>query len=330
MFITENLFETIIEKNIEKTSKLKIITGYSSANFVESIINHSPSVSIDLFIGMSQQGISKENHAKYLLISERFHNVNIFYQIKGNMTHIKLLDFKCQNTNKVYIGSANFSENGFTNQRELMVEVTNDTTDLFNEQVALSLLCTEKNIEKYISFFDDENNILKEYKYSENVKNNSSYKTGITTNLDNVKADLLKMRKQANPKYYRKLEVELVLDELRWEKTGINAKFDEKEPYLRTPNSQKFKQFFPEGNDIIIFAEDGNKYKGKLRGNFNREFVLIDISIYDYICNITNARSDEPISRNDLNDHGSTKITFERIDEFKFLMYLKRIDSNDN
>ena len=42
---------------------------------------------------MSQEGIITENHNKYIQIMNKHDRVNVYYQVIGELTHIKLYSF---------------------------------------------------------------------------------------------------------------------------------------------------------------------------------------------------------------------------------------------
>ena len=67
MLITRNLFSTIFTFK-EPIKKIKVITGYTSGSFLSYFVLLFPNVEMEIYIGMSQQGITSENHQKYLEI----------------------------------------------------------------------------------------------------------------------------------------------------------------------------------------------------------------------------------------------------------------------
>lgn len=63
--IYENLYDNIIAKNADRYSHLRVITGYSSGNFVHRVLNDFPNLKIELYLGMAMQGISNRDHKAY-------------------------------------------------------------------------------------------------------------------------------------------------------------------------------------------------------------------------------------------------------------------------
>ena len=51
---------------------------------------------------MSQEGIITENHNKYIQIMNKHDRVNVYYQVIGELTHIKLYSFSKKKSLKLY------------------------------------------------------------------------------------------------------------------------------------------------------------------------------------------------------------------------------------
>ena len=87
-------------------------------------------MNINLYIGMSQEGIITENHNKYIQIMNKHDRVNVYYQVIGELTHIKLYSFSKEEVFKNFMGSVNFTENGFIYNNELLCEFNDSINKL--------------------------------------------------------------------------------------------------------------------------------------------------------------------------------------------------------
>src|SRR5699024_4618550 len=115
------LYNKILVNNFKRYKSIRVISGYASPTMVRRVIKSFPDVHILLYIGMTQEGISEQNHQDYLQITASYPNIQIYYQYKGSLNHIKLIEFYNDTDCKVYVGSANFTENGYLNQKELKI-----------------------------------------------------------------------------------------------------------------------------------------------------------------------------------------------------------------
>ena len=157
MIYNNELYLNVLKENCKIYDKLSIISGYASASFLERIIEEFPDLKIELFIGMSQEGVLKANHKQYLRIMSINKNVNIYYQYKAALTHIKAYVFSNYEETKSFVGSANFTENGFIFNNELLCETNESLNELFNDQKEKSKLCNDNSINEYLQFVDNRN-----------------------------------------------------------------------------------------------------------------------------------------------------------------------------
>ena len=322
---TENLYENVIKKNASKSTSFKIITGYASYHFVEKILKEFPKLTICLFIGMSLQGIPKEDHEGYKKLMQKY-NIKIYYQIYGANTHIKAYKFVGENINEVLVGSANFTENGFVNNNELLTNINNGLNNLFVDQEKRSMLCTDKSILTYIQLVDVglESDPLTTNKY---INDNKV--------LEN-KSKINELMKKNFPNYYNRynfnyISVPIVVDEKankNWDKEGINSLFNglKSKPFLimNNKNSKQLKEFLPSNERFVVYDFNDEILNCELSGEFNRELHFLNVNIYDYIQNILNLNETTPITYNHLKYLGYHFITFKKINDKEYLMTLSK------
>ena len=155
LYLISNLVDSVFKSPYEKGYRsLRILTGYASSAFLIHILNSYPEIKIDLIIGMSKKdGINKWDHNQYKKIDSENSNVNIFYQKSLPAIHTKIYQWTNNDLLEeciTFIGSANFSWNGFRDQQELLAEVNyNNSDDIFN--VIDGISCKDENVKKFIN-----------------------------------------------------------------------------------------------------------------------------------------------------------------------------------
>lgn len=152
--IYKNLYNNIISKNAEQYSNLRVITGYSSGNFIRRVFKDFPNMKLDLYLGMARQGILERDH-KYYQDLTTAKKARVSYVTEKPFIHQKVLEFY-GNGSRRYLGSANFSYSGFESQCEVMLETTESVEGLFRQAKKQSILCTDTKIPKYIPLLKDQ------------------------------------------------------------------------------------------------------------------------------------------------------------------------------
>lgn len=326
----DNLYEGIIRLEAKKNTDLKVISGYASGTFLKKVCKEFPYLNIRLYIGMTSQGISKSDHEIYCSLTMHNPFVHVYYQTAQISTHMKVIDFKSTDGHSVYVGSANFSENGFVNQREIMVQVKDSMSSVFQYQHAISTICIHEDIEKKIAILPDE--IFKLVNSSNNsdklqeddtieyvVHNGNSTKKKKTNYIKRFRS----IRSNADPNYYQKFSIEIVQDNItnpRWKDTGINAWVNKKTPILSQKAGIFFDQVFPKDEKFKLYTDDDKIFHGILTGRFNSELKLLDGNFYEYIKERIKLQTFRPISHEDLMEYGVTKLFFERINKNEYIM----------
>ena len=145
MYLTEDLETHIFSIPYQKGyRKLRILTGYASSAFLNYIINKYPEIELELIIGMaSNDGISFWDHSEYIRLTNN-HQISVRYNTTLPGIHTKIYYWEGQHSDSAitFIGSANFSWNGFRDQHELMAEVDYpNISEVFN--VGRTISCTD-------------------------------------------------------------------------------------------------------------------------------------------------------------------------------------------
>ena len=335
----EHLYENLFVRIANDYTDLKVISGYASSSFLSRVVSDFPHLKIELFIGMTSQGVSKKNHVEYQSLVKKRKNISVFYQIDGIPNHMKILEFsKGESINKkIFIGSANFSENGFFNNKEVMSEINYLPKELFNDQLKISLLCIDENINNYVDIYENEEK--EQDLYNSNRDKDLIYIEKETSEPIKV-TDLLRKRSsnenrkmmmhswdslksKTDPQYYNSFEITVVLpkeNNVRWASKGINAWVNNRVPVLEQTPKLLFAKVFPQDEEFKIYSDDGQILNAKLTGNFNGQLEVLNLNLYDYVRKRIGLLEQRPISYDDLVEEGYTTMYFTRINRNEYKM----------
>ncbi|MBY0001441.1 NgoFVII family restriction endonuclease [Priestia aryabhattai] len=159
MYYIKDLEKEVFELPYKRKNfrKIKILTGYASSAFLFHILEQYPDIEIDLIIGMAKKdGINSWDHERYLQLVNEYPKVNIYYRTLSPGIHSKIYywyDDEYTDNSITFVGSANFSWNGFRDQIELLVEANHENIDqVFNVAKLHLISCTNPNVEEHINF----------------------------------------------------------------------------------------------------------------------------------------------------------------------------------
>ncbi|CAM5220988.1 hypothetical protein UACE39S_00988 [Ureibacillus acetophenoni] len=325
---TENLYEYIFKKYAKEYNQLRVISGYGSASFLKRVIEDFPHLNIKLFLGMTSEGVSIINHTNYQKYTQSNEKVNIYYQVSKIPNHMKILEFSNSTSKITFVGSANFTENGFLIQRELMTKINDDLDMLFNEQCCNSLICIDPMIEIYINIYIEdsvkielpekvkESNEILEYGNDHKFKNKMKQEQLFKNKLN-------ELNNRIDIAYYNTFEISVVLkseNNPMWHCKGINAWTEGKEPVLEQTPRLSFINVFPANKEFTIYTDDNQTFIAKLTGNFNGKLSIINSNLYDYMYNRISLTQKRPISYDDLVVNGLATMYFKRINEVEYIM----------
>lgn len=317
MFI-DNLYENIIEKDFKDYHTIKILSGYGSGLFLEKVIRECPELKIDLYLGMTKEGVATNSHQTFQELTKNNPNINVYYQIKGRPNHMKIYSlFKNKKKSKSFVGSANFTENGFEYNKEILVEGNLDFTEIFDTQQINSLICTHSDIEKYVSI---NSAVIEEPVPCEEEANTKGRLVATENNSYHSKnRKLISMRNKANYKYYKEFEIEVVKsNDKNWEFTGINNGLYGGVPHITIGNTLYLKKVFPRENDFLLITDEEKEYKVRVSAKKRDALYFKDIDIYEHFRSKLRWEQKKAISHDDLKAIGCNKIKFIRLDKFKY------------
>ncbi|RIN55581.1 phospholipase D family protein [Staphylococcus simulans] len=324
----EELYKNIFKKHAKDYETLNIISGYASAHFLKRVSKEFPHLKINLYIGMSQQGISFDNHEHFLALVNNYSNINVYYQVKGANTHIKALEFSNENSNATYVGSANFTENGFIENREVMTTIEGNICSQIQFQHSISLLCNTSNIADYIKFyFDDESDESIKVPTKANNISAEAEKIDDTTEQKivdfNVRNQLLLKTNHFNDVLYLPIVPSPSVNQ-SWSSIGVNKLFSShsNNPCLIRGNLASLDDFFPSQKTFQITTFDDYQISAYLGGKFNRELRFKNFDIYEYTKKLLKINMDRIITNHDLNKFGYQYYIFKKVEEDKFILSL--------
>lgn len=324
MTISFNLYEEVIVKYARNAKRLKILSGYASATFLERVIKQFPHLEIQLYIGMSKQGIPFKDHAKFKAVCNDSSKIRVFYQIYEPNNHMKIYRFEMYDGFYEFLGSANFSENGFLKQKEILTKITTNLQYLFDEQHDISLSCLDENIADYITFTEEvvENELKKGKKEKEIIRQNPS----IAYETKGQNSYYIKNKAFVQTRYnitrFDKFDVLIVQDAANnphWATSTINARFDERETYIRQNNKWSFQEIFPLTQNSEIYFEE-MFIVGYLGGSFNSHLYFKGFDLYEYLYIKLSLKEKRAISYEELAHNGLERLYFTRLNENMYLM----------
>jgi hypothetical protein len=241
------------EKNFRK---LKVLTGYASSAFLFHILEQYPEIEIDLIIGMSKKdGINRWDHEKYVQIVNQNPRVNILYRVTTPGVHSKIYYWydELMGNSNIFVGSANFSWNGFRDQIELLVEANHcNVDDIFDIDTLNLTECNACDVEEHIKFHN-----LRLRRINHNIEEVQIFEETSSEETTSL---------QLNKLPY--VDLSLMLDRLNTihERSGLNwGQRDGREPnqaYIPVPTSfnNTNPDFFPPlEQDFSLITDDGQQ-----------------------------------------------------------------------
>ena len=256
MLLVKDIFEKIFNE-VDSSSEIKVITGYSSNKFVNYFMNCFKEAKLELYIGMSQQGILENDHLAYNNLMSRNPNVKIYYQIKDVPTHIKLIEIFESSVSRTYVGSANFSFDGLFKHNELMVLTNEKTDDLFNVQKSRSVLANSEDAIQVVVASSQENIDSK----SEDIDLDDN---NLTRRKKTFIHRRLNLRRDSN--FYKVFR--LPLKEISSEGEGENEQM-----IITLPVAFETDKYFPIKKSFILYLED-HILEGITAGKFSSEIHI--------------------------------------------------------
>lgn len=309
MYITVNLIKEVFENPYKKGYRnLRILSAYSSAAFLYYIVDRYPGIHIELIIGMAgKDGILKADHENFIEIVKTNPNISVKYHKSLPAIHTKIyqwVDMDMFNDSVTYIGSANFSWNGFRDQIELLAQSNySNIEEVFNTIDVIS--CTDSNVGDYITFYED-----------------VSFKL-------NKKNKLEPIKKKISDELPVRLPLLLEKDTAIHERSGLNwGQREGREPnqaYIPIPAKihQKDPTFFPPTeHPFMLLTDDGTSFLCVI-SQANRKAIQTSLNnslIGKYFRRRLNVPLGEKVEVQNVVNYGKTYVEIYKVDSETYFM----------
>lgn len=322
--ITKNLFDTVlIEPAKSGADKLYIVSGYATAamtfHHLETIKKKiGNQVHISLIVGMCPyDGMSLSNHKAFQQLS----NVDFpdyfecSYIIKSPQVHSKSYAwFQGRKPISGFIGSANYTQNAFSNnQRELLSQCNPELgLEYFNSLIHDTMYCTHHEIENYIEVYRDTyySRRKKEQLEREGLQLITSERPDIQ-DLPAIRVSLLDRTGNLPQR-----------SGLNWGQRPEEGR-EPNQAYIRLPSRVYNTDFFPPIAVHFTVLTDDNKVLICTRAQQNGKAIHTPHNnslIGEYFRYRLGVSSGHPVTTADLTRYGRTDIDFFKIDDETYFM----------
>lgn len=340
--VSSDLFEYALIRPLlvaEQPSSLKIVSGYAThamaTRHIIEVRNRKKSLDVDLVYGMAgYEGVSKANHLGFLSLEAQreFRFTGSFqcsYVKRPQSVHSKVYVW-CRGGHpvKAFIGSANYTENGFAvpSRIETLAECDPESAlAFFNAIRKGAISCHAANREK---------DFLPKVHMSQNDVHNSS--------VISIEQD------RSSPYYgYEKVTLSLLTrrgdagngSRLNWgvrpdgnprESRNAGGKISRRNPnqaYIGLPSNIQRIGFFPDVKRRFTVLTDDNKVFSCVRAQSNGKGIETpqdNSEIGRYFRERLGLRSGAYISVRDLRRYGRFDVTFYKQDDETFIMDFSR------
>jgi hypothetical protein len=318
MIYTDLYSEVLIKPCQEGADSLTIISGYASATMAYShlkdLSEKKLNAKINLLVGMCPtDGISLSNHQGFQSIvnshTKGFKSRFICsYIYRPHAVHSKLyVWYKHDKIYKAFIGSANYTQNAFYRQRELMAEIKDNDIEKYKQlMIQDSIYCNNLEAEQLIVIQNDANY------YRRHIHEDNKIEAAAAPRLKSVKVSLLSQKTGEVPKR----------GGLNWgQRPGRNPN----QAYLQLPPEVYKSDFFPIAPQWFIVHTDDFKYFFCRRAEKDENGQVIHTPennslLGEYFRYRLGLASGAFVSRKDLEHYKRTDVVFTKIDEDEFYM----------
>ncbi|MCL2284428.1 MAG: NgoFVII family restriction endonuclease [Fibromonadales bacterium] len=318
--IYTNLYEDVLIKPCQEgADTLKIISGYASPTMalchLDDLSEKHLDAHISLFVGMcSSNGLSSSDHIgfKSIVTSDVASFKNRFscsYIYKTPSVHSKLyVWYKDKELYKAFIGSANYTQNAFRYQRELLAEIKDDhILEYYQALEADSIFCELPEVENLIRIHNDRNYYRRQI--YENEKSDIAMKN---SNIKHIKVSLLSSKTGEIPNR----------GGLNW---GQRPGREQNQAYIQLPPDVYNSDFFPKAPQWFTIVTDDDKSFFCRRAEKDVQGQTIHTPqnnsyLGEYFRGRLGLANGAFITRQDLEHYGRTDVVFYKIDDENYYM----------
>jgi hypothetical protein len=310
--------EVLVKPCREGADTLKIISGYATSamasDHLEDLHKNHLDVRVSLLVGMCpSDGLSLSNHHGFQSIAsskvDTFKNhFSCSYIYKRPPIHSKLyVWYRDKQLYKAFIGSANYTQNAFYHQREVLAEIHDTNIDEYCQIVEKeSIFCNQPEAEELICIQNDGNYYrghLHEDRRSENISEASE--------VENIRVSLL----GSNGEVQRR-------GGLNW---GQRPGREPNQAYIQLPPHVYKSDFFPKAPQHFIVVTDDSKSFVCRRAEKSKEGQTIHTPLNnsllgEYFRNRIGVPNGSPVWRTDLEHYGRTDVIFYKFSDEEYYM----------
>jgi len=316
MIFTNLYAQALIQPCDEGANHLKIISGYATSamafHHLEDLRIKGFNPKISLLVGMCpSDGLSVSNHRGFqnILSSDVYKNhFSCSYIYKAPSVHSKLYVWlKDTKLHKIFIGSANYTQNAFFHQREVLAEVNNANFIQYFEEIEKdSIFCNGNESEDLIRVYNDK---IYYRRYAREDKDIDSIPD--SSGVENVTVSLL----SSNGEVQR-------VGGLNW---GQRDGREPNQAYIQLPPAVYNSDFFPKAPQHFTIVTDDSKTFICRRAQKDEQGHAIEtphnnslLGLYfRYRMGLPNG---SPIWKADLEHYGRTDVTFYKFDDENYYM----------
>lgn len=311
---TENLYKDILIEPAKKGgTDLYVVSGYATSGMVSRHLEDIcklEKINIHLIVGMvGKDGISRTNHQGFChLVNNPEIGFRCSYILENTPKQVHSKAYAWFNNDLPvdgFIGSANYTQNGFFKQQEAMEKSSpEEILKYYNELENMSCSCLHSDVDGLVK---DQINIL---------QNNDAGDSSITHREGSESVTYTLLDRDENlPKS----------SGLNWGHRGDdkNYKREPNQAYIRVPADVTKKEFFPErGNHFALHTDDGHTFLCAITQDGGKAIHSTDNNslLGEYFRNRIGVPLGSLVTRQDLENYGRTDITFYQIDDENYLM----------
>lgn len=308
-----------MEPIVSGMNRLCIVSGYASSamafHHLSKIKDSYNEVNVDLIVGMcSSDGVTLSNHRGFteLVLNQFPSNFKCYYLFDSPAVHSKSYVWMKGDSPEIgYVGSANYTQNAFFTQRELMASADPvKLNDYYSSLISSTIICINNEAENYIRIYQDEY-LRSRVAEIEKAKNAHPNLPTHLLGLPSIRFSLLD-RHGALP-----------------QRSGLNwgqrpeVRREPNQAYIRLESSVYRSDFFPPRGIHFTVLTDDNKVLICTRAQANGKAIHTprnNSHIGEYFRRRLGVPFGQPITKEHLAIYGRYHIDFYRIDHETYFM----------
>lgn len=313
--LTTDLYRLVIQNNAEHAKELIGITGFISSRFLTQQLEKYPNLIIKLYVGMTVFGMTESEHLELVDLSKKYQErLTILYKKDFPANHMKIYEFRKKERSQSYLGSANFSANGFGNYIESMTTVELRVADIIDDKDWID--CRKATPKIVVSYPPEEDVGEEDFFIDEDELQGEQSKPADSSSTEKYLLARKNLFYFSNPIINAKQKIQLMRksDSLF---DGINSM----RPHIPLVKNMHAEEYFPRDTDFELWFEK-RMIKARLGGDFSRQLIFIDPDISKFLHQKMNMEETEKITYAKLLKHGLDYLYLDKVSDNKFIASL--------